>query len=174
MEENNEDREFESKAKWFEYGEKPNKIFLKLVKSRQKQNLICKIKNAGSTYKGRKNVMNGIRSFYEDLYESKFCLITGDLQAFYRNCPKLDEEQKKLMDQEITLEELTLALRSCKMSAPGSDGVPYLVYKKLWKISGPILLKSWNHSPVTGKLPISHLESIITLLPKEGKKTKDI
>ena len=81
-----------------------------------------------------------------------------------------DEEQKKLMDQEITLEELTLALRSCKMSAPGSDGVPYLVYKKLWKISGPILLKSWNHSPVTGKLPISHLESIIPLLPKEGKK----
>jgi hypothetical protein len=69
------------------------------------------------------------------------------LQAFYRNCPKLDEEQKKLMDQEITLEELTLALHSCKMSAPGSDGVPYLVYKKLWKISGPILLKPLKHSP---------------------------
>jgi len=58
-----------------------------------------------------------------------------------------DEEQKKLMDQEITLEELTLALHSCKMSAPGSDGVPYLVYKKLWKITGPILLKPLKHSP---------------------------
>ncbi len=122
-----------------------------LVKRTKNSLTGLKIKNADSTYKGQKNVMNG-----------------------YRNCPNLDEEQKKLLDQEITLEELTLALRSCKMSAPGSDGVHYFVYKKLWKISGPILLKSWNHSPVTGKLPISHLESIITLLPQEGKKTKDI
>ncbi len=39
---------------------------------------------------------------------------------------------------------------------------------------GPIILGAWNHSLSTGSLPPSHLESLITLLPKEGKDTKDI
>ena len=39
---------------------------------------------------------------------------------------------------------------------------------------GPIILNSWSYSLETGSSPSSHLESVITLLPKEGKDTKDI
>jgi hypothetical protein len=39
---------------------------------------------------------------------------------------------------------------------------------------GPIILGAWKHSLNTGNLPPSHLESVITLLPKEGKDIKDI
>ncbi len=39
---------------------------------------------------------------------------------------------------------------------------------------GPIILKAWSYSLETGSLSSSHLESVITLLPKEGKDTKDI
>ena len=39
---------------------------------------------------------------------------------------------------------------------------------------GPVILSAWKHSLNTGNLPTSHLESVITLLPKEGKDTKDI
>jgi hypothetical protein len=39
---------------------------------------------------------------------------------------------------------------------------------------GPIILGAWNHSLSTGILPTSHLESLITLLLKEGQDTKDI
>ncbi len=39
---------------------------------------------------------------------------------------------------------------------------------------GTIILSAWNQSLSTGNLPSSHLESVIPLLPKEGKDTKDI
>jgi hypothetical protein len=44
-----------------------------------------------------------------------------------------------------------------------------LIYKKFWKIAGPIILDAWKYSIENQMLPPSHNESIITLLPKEGK-----
>jgi hypothetical protein len=78
------------------------------------------------------------------------------------------------MEKEINLDELKKALWSCKDSSPGPDGIPYSVYKKLWSITGPIILNSWLYSLQIGTLPPSHLESAITLLPKEGKDAGDI
>jgi hypothetical protein len=39
---------------------------------------------------------------------------------------------------------------------------------------GLIILESWRYSVESGTMPLSHLESMITLLPKEGKDTSDI
>jgi hypothetical protein len=66
------------------------------------------------------------------------------------------------------------ALKSCKDSAPGPDGIPYSVYKKLWGTVGDYVHKAWLHSMKTNTLPASHVESVITLLPKDGKNLKDI
>jgi hypothetical protein len=63
---------------------------------------------------------------------------------------------------------------TCSESAPGPDGIPYSVYKKYWNIVGPVILAAWKHSLENEKLPPSHLESVITLLPKEGKDNKEI
>jgi hypothetical protein len=65
-------------------------------------------------------------------------------------------------------------LSSCKDSSPGPGGIPYIVYKKYWNFMGPVILSAWKHSLNTGNLPPFHLESVITLLPKEGEDTKDI
>jgi hypothetical protein len=65
-------------------------------------------------------------------------------------------------------------MATCKDSMPGPDGIPYLVYKKFWKLTGPIILDAWNYSILTGNLAPSHVESVITLLPKEGKDRRDI
>jgi hypothetical protein len=40
----NDTRDFVSRAKWFEYGEKPNKFFLNLSKVFQKKKMIASIK----------------------------------------------------------------------------------------------------------------------------------
>ena len=40
------------------------------------------------------------------------------------------------MDAEITEPEPLAALKSCTDSAPGPDGIPYSVYKKIWDIVG--------------------------------------
>jgi hypothetical protein len=78
------------------------------------------------------------------------------------------------MDNDLTIDELLKSLKTCKDSSPGPDGIPYIVYRKFWKTAGPIILESWKYSIASKSLPPSHYESIITLLPKEGKDIREI
>ena len=164
---------FTSRARWFEYGEKSNKFFLNLNKRRQKQKLIDRIKSGDMTYEGHKDVSDGIKQFYQDLYKARPTDGTQD-RSFYDNCPKLSEENSALMERNLDLMDLKRALNSCKDSAPGPDGIPYEIYRKFWNITGQILLDAWNFSVEKGNLPPSHEESIITMLPKDGKDAGDI
>ena len=168
-----ETQSFKSKAKWFEYGEKSNKFFLNLLKSRQNQQLIHKIVGNGVEYSGQEEVTKGITNFYRELYDKKTGEYTQD-KDYYKYCPKLNPEQATSLEQELTLNNLHEALKTCKDSSPGPDGIPYIVYKKLWEITGPYILNSWKYSIETGNLAPSHNESVITLLPKEGKDKGDI
>ena len=77
------------------------------------------------------------------------------------------------MDADLTDLELLAALKSCSDLAPCSDGIPYNVYKKLWEIAGPFILDAWNHSFSIRVQPLSHRESILVIIPKEGKDIKD-
>jgi exonuclease III len=164
---------FKTTAKWFEYGEKSNKFFLSLMKSRQNQKLISKIRNEDREYVGQAEVTSGITNFYRDLYARRDMVESGN-DDFYKHCPKLSVEQAKSVDTTLTNLDLLRALKTCKDSAPGPDGIPYSVYKKYWKIAGPVILDSWIYSVEKQCLPPSHYESAITLLPKEGKDTSDI
>ncbi len=111
-----ETKAFLNKVKWFEYGEKSNKFFLNLAKSRQKQKLISVIKNGNITYKGQAEVTKGVRSFYEDLYEAKSTNNMNTDDDFYKNCPSLNEERRNFMDENLSLDELA-ASTSCSHSA---------------------------------------------------------
>ena len=122
--------------------------------------------------RGQEEVSKGVTDFYRKLYSHEDVNTEDD--GFYENCPKLSMHSKEYMKKELTEEELLTALKTCADSAPGSDGIPYSVYKKLWNITGPYIHKAWLFSCATGTLPPSHKESIITLLPKEGKDIKDI
>jgi exonuclease III len=164
---------FVSKAKWFEYGEKSNKFFLNLAKSKINQKTISKIKCNGKTYHGQDEVSKGIQEFYGDLYSNQELNKEID-KTFYDNSPKLKNEDMNFLETDLSLVDLQKAILTCKESAPGPDGIPYLIYKKYWKIMGPIILEAWLYSVKTGNMPQSHLESMITLLPKEGKDGNDI
>jgi hypothetical protein len=164
---------FVSKAKWFEYGEKPNKFFLNLNKGNQRRKLISTIRNGGEEKTGQREVTECIRDFYSKLYDAQ--PIENEVNDdFYKYCPKLSENDAKYMEDKLSLADLYKALLTCKDSAPGPDGIPYAVYKKYWKILGNIILEAWNFSIETEKLTVSHTESAITLLPKEGKDGGDI
>jgi hypothetical protein len=164
---------FVSKAKWFEYGEKSNKFFLNLMNSRQNQKLISKISDGSKMYHGQEEVTKGITDFYRKLYEKHLDLKSND-DDFYKYCPKLTEAQARQVDADLTNADLEISLKTCKDSSPGPDGIPYIIYKKYWKIAGPIILESWKFSVAKNTLPPSHYESVITLLPKEGKDNSDI
>jgi exonuclease III len=165
---------FTSKAKWFEYGEKSNKFFLNLNKGRQIQKLISSIKCDGKEFFGQAEVSENIRSFYQNLYAKNEDLKEEGDEDLYKFCPKLSEKDSTYMDEKLTIVDLEKALATCKESAPGPDGIPYVIYKKFWKSTGHIILAAWNHSLMTGRLTKSHEESVITLLPKDGKDKSDI
>ena len=73
-----------SKATWYEKGEKNNKYFLGLKKSRNTKNCIRKLVNKhGKTVTNSKAIMTELRRFYEDLYDNKDSGIDNDdLQSF--------------------------------------------------------------------------------------------
>jgi hypothetical protein len=143
---------------------------------RQSKKYISEIISDGIRYEGLKEIMTGIRNFYRILYEK---LVEEDNslsedEQFYKECPKLSNDQKAEVDKPLTIEDLTTALKSCKESSPGPDGITYAAYKAVWDMAAPVILEAWHYSVETGQLPLSHLESAITLLPKEGKDTRDI
>jgi flavodoxin len=82
---------FKSRVKWFEYGEKSNKLFLNLLKCKQSQKLISYIKNGDTSYVGAQ-VIHGIREFYSNLYSAKIRQKPVN-DNFYEHCPKLTSEQ---------------------------------------------------------------------------------
>ena len=169
-----DDRLFRAGVKWYEEGEKSNKYFLGLLKVRQKQKEMIIIEDEGKKHKNQEGIMNCVTNFYSKLYRKSNTSDVNSDNKFFENCPKLSEANRNELDKNITLEELKTTLAQCKDSAPGSDGIPYSVYKKLWPILGEFIWEAWNHSVETGILPPSHSESALTLLPKIGKDTSNI
>ncbi len=129
----------------------------------------------GILYRGLEEVKGAVRKFYEKLYNRVETSNTEQEEVdFFRHCPSLTENQQRYVDNPLTLEELRVALKTCSETSPGPDGITYAVYKAFWEITGPVLLSAWNFSLEKGNLPISNLESVITLLPKQGKDVGDI
>ncbi len=170
-----DDLAFKSQVKWYEEGEKSNKYFLGLMKMRSKQKAISKINDNGVEFLGQSNVMKCIKNFYSLLYRKGNIFSNNETDNnFFQHCPKLNEKSKLHLEKDILLDELAKALSSCKESAPGPDGITYKVYKKFWSILSIYIIESWIFSVETGILPPSHLESALSLLPKEGKNLNEI
>jgi hypothetical protein len=166
---------FKANAHWYEYGEKSNKFFLNLNKVKSRQKLISTIKNGDKIWEGQAEVTDGIREFYSDLYKKNTNLQPQSSDpGFFDHCPKLSEVQKNSLDVALSLDEMRKALFSCKESAPGPDGIPYIVYKVFWPQVGQIIKDAWDYSIESGKIPNDHKQSIITIIPKEGKDISDI
>ncbi len=166
--------DFKNAAKWYEYGEKSNKFFLNLNKFRGKQKLVDEIKNGDKRFVGHNNVIARIREFYSELYKAQNRQCHKEDKSFFENCPKISEKDKITMENNISLSELSKALKTCKDTSPGPDGIPYSVYKIFWPQVGTILKEAWDYSLITGQTPDSHKESVITILPKEGKDLNGI
>ncbi len=77
-------------------------LFEITVRSRQNQNLICKIKNNEKEFVGQDEVSRGITYFYRELYAVQPTDQKNE-SKFYENCPKLSEEQAKYLDSNLSL-----------------------------------------------------------------------
>jgi len=156
-----------AQVKWYEEGERSNKYFLSLINKRMEQKLITKLRSGETTYESQDEIMEHVTDFYKQLYDHKET--DENFDSLLSDLPTLNNEDRSYLDREITLEELKLVIDSCDETAPGPDGIPYKVYKRLWSTVGQHLLDAWKYSLSIGLLPLDQRISAITLLPKSGK-----
>lgn len=65
------------------------------------------------------------KQFYSKLYTTETAVNSGTIQEFFDNLgiPSICQEDRCLLEEPITLEEVTLAIRSLQsLKAPGPDG----------------------------------------------------
>ncbi len=163
---------WKAKTKWYNEGEKSNKYFLNLLKSRLNKIDMPKLLHDGNLIMDPEEVNSAVNNYYKDLYNQGTKEV-GDQEreSFFKNMFKLTEIEADTTKAPITLSELWNALKPLNDTAPGPDGISHIYLKKLWAILGPIILDAWNYSILINKMAPSHEKSYLRLIPKVGKDT---
>jgi len=105
-----------SRARWIEKGEKNSSCFFGLEKQRQTKKKINNLEINEIIIEDHKEIQNEIWLFYRNLYSSKFK--KADCDSLFNNITdniqKLNEDDKNLIDDELTIAELDVALKQMK------------------------------------------------------------
>lgn len=158
--------------KWIEEGEKCNKYFLSLEKSRAAHNTVYRIRDSnGETKTNEIDILTTIKDYYENLYRE-----TIDTERIEENSdkfvseldiPTLNQRERDMCDQDITEAELLAAIKVMKNgSSPGSDGIPVEFYKMFWNQIKSPLLDNFKLSFAKGELSYSQRKGIISQIHK--------
>lgn len=117
-----------------------------------------------------------IQNYFEVLYKKEEIDEENIKQYLKVNgLPELKEEQREILNKEITATELRRAVQKQKSNkTPGPDGLPGEVYKSLYEDFEMILLEVYNDILEKAKLPDFWIEAYISLILKEGTNPKQI
>ena len=158
------------KLKWVEEGEKSNKYFLNLTKSKANNARIKKLtKEEGTAITNKEAIAKEIQNFYKKLYEETDEISQTKLETFLSYLKPLEQEHIEYLNQVPTKTELMSVLRSCPDSAPGPDGITYSIYKIHWHQAQKLILENWTNLLKTQKVPPSWKSNTLTLLKKQNK-----
>ena len=148
-------------------------LFLNLENSRKKKSCIRKLnteKDKSTT--NPKEILNEIQLFYANLYKkvdhSDENLIDPFLSTM--NTSKLTDEQRDLIDKQLTISECFTALKTFqKNKTPGNDGLTVEFYLAFWPLVGKCLVECLNFALRHGELSTSQKQAMITLIEKKDK-----
>ena len=162
--------------KWIQEGEKNNKYFLGLEKSKYNANTIFQLKSSNNnnpavSISKPEDILNEIRDYYQALYKDEKN-IHSNIQRqndFMQNLklPQLKETDKESLENEILVSEVLASLKNLKNgSSPGSDSIPTEFYKFFWPQIKEPLTNSIQYASKTQKLCLSQRKGILTLIHK--------
>ena len=158
-------------VKWREQGERSNKFFLASLKTNQANSTLDFLNTPDGKVDNMNDILNYAKNFYTNLYDK---YPTSPIDHFYQHCPSLSASAQSELSKPLSINNLREALKSCKDSTPGLDGIPYSYYKIFGNELLPLVLASWEYSNITGCLPQSQSTSVISLIPKAGKDKHEI
>ena len=161
------------RTQWIEEGDKPTHFFCNLeyknVVSKTIQKLVI---DENVVVDDQKEILKQTKQFYEKLCKKQDCLKKVNLSTEipYNDIPKLTENQKQSLEGEISLPELTSALKRMKNNkSPGSDGFTADFFKFFWIDVGKFVFRSVNYGYQQRKMSVTQRQGVITCIPKEGK-----
>ncbi|CAF1158654.1 unnamed protein product [Didymodactylos carnosus] len=142
---------------------------MKLSNSQSNQSLISFLLHPT---KGRvsaiPDMLDVATQFYKDLYSPK-SIDTSRWDELFEGLPKLSDNNRDIMEGEITAAECMTALKEMKLrKSPGEDGITVEVWKKIFPIIGDHYAQMLNVSFKCNCFKNGFLRAILTLLKKEG------
>ena len=158
---------------FYEKYERCSKEFFSWGSSKNRHPIRRIRKPMGATVGNDQNILKEFYDFYKQLY-SKQKIDLGVLPNFVKvqNIPKIFEEESEEMKKEITMDELTTAVKSMEGGkSPGSDGFTVEFYKKFWEELSNHMINGFQCLFKKGKMGITQKKGMITLIPKTGKDT---
>ena len=156
-------------TKWYQEGEKSNRYFMRILNRPTPDDFKTILKDDGTVVETPEGVAKEIGDFYRTLYENYEDIQEESDDSFFANISPISGNSEQNIVKPVTVQELRETLQTCRDSAPGPDGIPYSVLGLLWPVFGELLANAWNHSLLIGKLPLSHKQSFLKLIPKAGK-----
>ena len=119
-------------------------------------------------------ILNEQKKFYNDLYSTSNLNVRSNNGAdnILSNIPipKLNNLEKQLRDENLTVSEIAMALRELPNDkTPGNDGFTANFYKFFWSNIKILLHDSFAYTFKNGSLSDDQRRGIINIIPKEGK-----
>lgn len=163
-------QQIRAKAEWREKGERSNKYFFRLEKSRQSHNAISSLKLNGHVVTENSKLHDIIAEYYENLYKSD-AVSQVEIDAYLQDLvlPHLSEAQQNMCDKKIDRKELREVVKHLKdEKSPGSDGIPSEFYKYFWCDLEDLYIDMLTDVNDNLELPCSLRRAIIALIFKKG------
>lgn len=158
------------KQKYFELGDKTQKLLARQLRQAQASRAIHSIRLSSSNLINDPTDINKcFAKFYEDVYQSQDNATANTAVNFLANLnlPKLSEDTVKHLDEDIILKEINRAIFYFPNNkSPGPDGYTIEFFKKFSDINSPLLLRMYKHSGDNFELPPTLYRANITLIPK--------
>ena len=162
-----------SRAEWVEQGEKNNKFFLQLERSKQMANTIHCLRIGEKEEASSIDILKEISEFYSNLYKS-VSINHEDIESYLNEVrlPQvLTDRQKTLCEGLPSEKEIVDVIESMKLGkAPGYDGLPIEFYKVFWEILKYPFISFVIESSIEGELSSSARHAVISLIYKKGDK----
>jgi len=161
-----------SRIKWLEYGEKSNKYFMNINKSFQNKSYFKSMFRNNQEVFSIDEKLDVVHKFYEDLYTKHE--VQDPTEFLSKINVREINDDKNILSEPITKEELLAVLKKCGDTASGPDGISYRLIKVCWSFYANTLIDSWQYALEKGCLTQSHREAVVCLLPKKGKDPRHV
>ena len=158
------------------FGEQPNRYFFAARGEKKQRKTFQKIQLPdGSETEDNDLINTAIYEFWNPIYNSdkvQSCSVDSFLSEHLEHLPKLLPDEADHLERPISEAEIAQALKTMKTgAAAGFDGIGVAWIRKFYHMLSPLLLATYRDAQQTGFLPEFMKYAVITLIPKQGKRS---